>query len=102
MKIVGTNFKRIQADAFQNDRYQSLANRLCNELSMSATKQSPECTMDKRQYQFMWAAYHKDQTKTFLICTDHKGKDKFSNNTFLEYLYGNELLNDGKFMRQLI
>ena len=102
MKIVGTNFKRIQADAFQNDRYQSLANRLCNELSMSATKQSPECTMHKRQYQFVWAAYHKDQTKTFLICTDRKGKDKLSNNTFLEYLCGDELFNDGKFMRHFI
>ena len=63
---------------------------------MSATQQSPKCTIDKRQYQFMWAAYHNDQTKTFLICTDYKGKDKFSNNTFLEYLYENELLEPRK------
>ena len=63
---------------------------------MTATKQSPKCTMDKRQYQFMWAAYHTDQTKTFLICTDYKGKDNFSNNTFLEYLYENELLEPRK------
>ena len=39
---------------------------------------------------FTGAVYHKDQTKTFLICTDYKGKDKFSNGTFLEYLYEND------------
>ena len=39
---------------------------------------------------FTGAVYHKDQTKTFLICTDYKGKDKFSNGTFLGYLYEND------------
>ena len=48
--------------------------------------------MDKRQY----------ETKTFLICTDYKGKDKLSNGTFLEYLYENELLNDGKVLNKVI
>ena len=51
---------------------------------------------------FMCAVYHKDQTKTFLICTDYKGKYKFSNSTFVEYLYENELLNDGKVLNQVI
>ena len=51
---------------------------------------------------FMCAVYHKDQTKTFLICTDYKGKDKFSNGTFLEYLYENELLNGGKVLNEVI
>ena len=51
---------------------------------------------------FTCAGYHKDQTKTVLICTDYKGKDKFSNGTFLEYLYENELLNDGKVLNEVI
>ena len=51
---------------------------------------------------FMCAVYHKDESKTFLICTDYKGKDKLSNGTFLEYLYENELLNDGKVLNKVI
>ena len=51
---------------------------------------------------FMCAVYHKDQTKTFLICTDYQGKDKFSNGTFLEYLYENELLNDRIVLNKVI
>ena len=51
---------------------------------------------------FMCVVYHKDQTKTFSICTDYKGKDKFSNGTFLEHLYENELLNDGKVLNKVI
>ena len=51
---------------------------------------------------FTCAVYHKNQTKTFLICTDYKGKDKFSNGTFLEHLYENELLNDGKVLNKVI
>ena len=51
---------------------------------------------------FTCAMYHQDQTKTFLICTDCKGKEKLSNGTFLEYLYENELLNDGKVLNEVI
>ena len=51
---------------------------------------------------FMCAVYHKDQTKTFLICTDYKGNDKFSKGKFIEYLYGNEFLNDGKVLNEVI
>ena len=51
---------------------------------------------------FTCAVYHNDQTKTFLICTSYKGKDKFSNGTFLEYLYENELQDDDKVMKEII
>ena len=50
----------------------------------------------------MCAVYHKDQTKTFLICTDYKGNDKLSKGTFIEYLYGNEFFNDGKVLNEVI
>ena len=43
---------------------------------------------------FTCAVYRKNQTKTFLICTEYKGKDKFSNGVFLEHLYDKELTHD--------
>ena len=49
---------------------------------------------------FTYAVYGNDQTKTFLICTNYKGKDKFSNITFLEYLYENELQHDDKVIKK--
>ena len=51
---------------------------------------------------FTCAVYPKNQTKTFLICIDYKGKDKFSKGTFLEYLYENEFLNDGKVLNEFV
>ena len=50
----------------------------------------------------MYPVYHKDQTKTFLICADYDGIDKFSNGTLLEHLYEKELLNDGKVLNEVI
>ena len=38
---------------------------------------------------FTCALTHTGPTTTMVICTDYKPKDKFSNGTFLEYLYDN-------------
>ena len=51
---------------------------------------------------FTCAVYHNNQTKTLLICTNYKGKDKFFNGTFLEHLYENEIPNDNKVMKEVI
>ena len=51
---------------------------------------------------FTCAVYHNDQTKTFLICTNYKGKNEFSNSIFSEYLYENELQHDDKVMKEAI
>ena len=41
-------------------------------------------------------------TNTLLICTDYKGKDKFSNGTFIEYLYQNHIPEDHKVRSEII
>ena len=45
---------------------------------------------------FTCTVYHNYQTKTFLVCRNYKGKDKFSNGT------ENELKHDNKVMNEVI
>ena len=98
------NLKRIQADAFQNDindvdtRVLQIAYAMAYQCQQQSKVQSALWTRGSINL-FMCTVYHKDQTKTFLICTDYKGKYKFSG-TFEEYLYENELLNDGKVLNE--
>ena len=44
---------------------------------------------------FTCSVYFANETKTYLICSNYKGKDKFSNGTFLEHIYEKELSHDG-------
>ena len=101
------NLKRIHTDAFQNNINDVNTKVLQTDYAMAyQCQQQSEIQSALRTRGsinlFMCAVYHKDQTKTFLICTDYKGKDKFSNGTFLEYLYENELLNGGKVLNEVI
>ena len=41
-------------------------------------------------------------TKTFAICTNYKGKDKFANGKFLDYLYENEMPEDESVEKEII
>ena len=41
-------------------------------------------------------------TKAFVICTNYKGKDKFANGKFLDYLYENEILEDESVEKEII
>ena len=101
------NLKQIQADAFQNDindvdtRILQIDDAMAYQCQQQSKVQSALWTRGSINL-FTCAMYHKDQTKTFLICTDYKGKDKFSNGTFLEHLYENELLNDGEGLNEVI
>ena len=38
---------------------------------------------------FTCALTHTEPTRTMVICTDYRSKDKFTNRTFLKYLYDN-------------
>ena len=101
------NLKRIQADAFQNNindintRVLQIDYAMAYQCQQQSKVQSALWTRGSINL-FMCAVYHKEQTKTFLICTDYKGNDKFSKGTFIEYLYGNEFLNDGKVLNEVI
>ena len=101
------NLKRIQADAFQNDindvdtRVLQIDYAMAYQCQQQSKVQGALWTRDSINL-FTCPVYHKDQTKTFLICTDYNGKDKFSNGTLLEYLYEKELLNDGKVLNKVI
>ena len=101
------NLKRTQACAFQDDIKD--ANTRVIQIYYTMDYQ---CQQQREVQSAVWArvsvnifpcaVYHNDQTKTFLICTNYKGKDKFSNDTFLEYLYENELQHDDKVMKEVI
>ena len=101
------NLKRIQADAFQSDihdvdtRVLQIDYAMAYQCQQQSEVQSALSTRGSINL-FTCAVYHKNQTKTFLICTDYKGKDQFSNGKFLEYLYENEFLNDGKVLNEFV
>ena len=90
------SLKRIQACAFQEDIKD--ANTRVAQIDYAMAYQ---CQQQSEVQSALWArgsvniftctVYHNYQTKTFLVCRNYKGKDKFSNGTFLEYLYENEL-----------
>ena len=50
---------------------------------------------------FTYALYHRSTTKTFVICTNYKGKDKFAIGKFLDHLYENEIAEDEVLKRKL-
>ena len=76
------NLKRIQANAFQNNINDADTRDLQIDYAMAY-----QCQQQSEVQSALWTrgtinlftcvVYHKDQTKTFLICTDYKGKDKF-------------------------
>ena len=58
--------------------------------------------MDKRKCQPTCALYHRSSTKTFVICTNYKGKDKFAIRKFLDHLYENEISEDDSVEKEII
>ena len=101
------NLKIIQARAFQEDIKDANIRDVQIDYAMAY-----QCQQHSEIQSALWtrasvniftcAVYHNDQTKTFLICTNYKGKDKFSNGTFLEYFYENELQYDDKVMKEIL
>ena len=51
---------------------------------------------------FTCALYHRSTTKTFVICTNYKGKNIFANGKFLDHLYENEILEDESIEKEII
>ena len=51
---------------------------------------------------FTCALTHTVPTTTMVICTDYKPKDKFSNRTFLEYLYDNIIPKNDEVREEII
>ena len=101
------NLKKIQARTFKeyikddNTRVVQIDYAMACQCQQHSEVQSALWTRGSVNI-FTCAVYQNNETKTFLICRDYKGKDKFSNDTFLEYLYENELQHDDKVMKEFI
>ena len=50
----------------------------------------------------MCTVFHQSITKTLLICTNCKGKDKYANGTFLEHCYAHEIWQDENIVKEVI
>ena len=50
----------------------------------------------------MCTVLHQSITKTLLICTNCKGKDKYANGTFLEHCYAHEIRQDENIVKEVI
>ena len=51
---------------------------------------------------FTCALYHRSTAKTFVICTNYKGKDKLAIANFLDHLYENKIPEDEGVEREII
>ena len=51
---------------------------------------------------FTCALYHRSTTKTFVICTNYKGKDKFASGKFIDHLYENKIPEDDIVEKEII
>ena len=77
------NAKRIQAQAFQDDINGPNARLLQVDFAMAY-----QCKYQNKVQSALWtrgsvslftcALYHRSTTRTFVICTNYKGKDKFA------------------------
>ena len=83
------NLKGIQAHVFQEDikdattQVVQIAYAMAYQCQQQSEVQSALWTRGSLNI-FTSAVYHNDQTKTFIICTNYKEKDKCFNNTFVE------------------
>ena len=88
------NAKRIQAQAFQDD-----INDPNNRVLQIDFAMAYQCKYQNEVQSALWtrgsvnlftcALYHHSSTKTFVICTNYKVKDKFAVGKFLDHLYEN-------------
>ena len=96
------NHKRVQAAEFQKDISDPNVRVVQIDYAMAY-----QCQQQREIQSALWsrgsvnlftcAVYFAKQTKTFLICSNYKGKDKFSNGVFLEHIYEKELSHDRDF-----
>ena len=101
------NVKRIQANEFQRDKLNNDTRVLQIDYAMAY-----QCEYQDEVQSAMWtrgsvnlftcAVTHSGSTNTLLICTDYKSKDKFSNGTFIEYLYQNHIPTDENIQYEII
>ena len=99
--------KRIQAQAFQDDINDPNARVLQIDFAMAY-----QCKYQNEVQSALWtrgsvnlfpcARYHHLTTKTFVICTNYKGKDKFTIGKFLDHLHENEIPEDESVEKEII
>ena len=86
------NVKTIQVSEFQRDLLDKTVRVLQINYAMAY-----QCELQKETMGALWttgsvnlftcAIYHKSETKAMMLCTNYKGKDKFSTGLFLNMLY---------------
>ena len=99
--------KRIQAQACQDDINDPHARVLQIDFTMVY-----QCKYQNEVQSALWtrgsvnrftcALYHHSATKTFVICTNYQGKDKFAIGKFLDHLYENEIPEDDSVEKEII
>ena len=92
--LLHINTKQIQTEEFEKDKADPTKQTLQIDYAMAY-----QCMYQDEVSGALWsresinlftcALTHTGPTTTMVICTDYKSKDKFSNGTFLEYLYDN-------------
>ena len=101
------NAKRIQAQAFQDDINDANARVLQVDFTMAY-----QCKYQNEVQSTLWtrgivnrftcAQYHHSATKTFVICMNYQGKDKFAIGKFLDHFYENEIPEDDSVEKEII
>ena len=101
------NAKTIQAEAFQDDINDLNTRVLQIDFAMAYQyeyQNEVECALWTRGSVnlFTCALYHRSSTKTFVICTNYKRKDKFATGKFLDHLHENEIPEDDNVEKEII
>ena len=99
--------KRIQAEEFEKNKADSTMQTLQIGYAMAY-----QCMYQHEVSRALWfresihlficALTHTGLKTTMVICTDYKSKDKFSNRTFLEYLYDNIIPKNDEVKEEII
>ena len=86
------NVKQIQAKAFQDNLTEPNSRVLQIDYAMAYQNEIQSALWSRESFNlFTCAIFHQSITKTLLICTNFKGKDKFANGKFLKPLYAHEI-----------
>ena len=99
--------KRIQAEEFEKNKADPTMQTLQIGYAMAY-----QCMYQHEVSRALWfresihlftcALTHTGLKTTMVICTDYKSKDKFSNRTFLEYLYDNIIPKNDEVKEEMI
>ena len=105
--VIHVNTKRIQASEFQRDKEDPLKRTLQIDYGKAYQcmyQDEVQGALWSRQSVnlFTYALTHKCSTDTMLSCSDYTAKDKYSNRTFVEYLYEHVIQKDESVSDEII